>query len=39
MVNGVEPADQNTRDSEVCDTDGCTEEGAEPHIVTRNSHH
>lgn len=39
IVNGVEPADQNTRDSEVCDTDGCTEEGAEPRIVTRNSHH
>ena len=39
LVSGAEPADQNTRDHEVCDANGCTEEGAEPHIVTRNSQH
>ena len=43
LASGIRDADQNIRDDkvldEVCDANGCTEEIAEAHIVTRNSHH
>ena len=42
LLSGAQPDDQNTRDTKtdkICDATGCTEEGTEPSIVTRNSHH